>query len=129
MLVLPVFVFPVLLIRFHLALALGFAVGAAISFFNFYWLKRAVVALGERVAISARAALGEQETSSGSRQSGSRVVGGFFMRYVLIAVGAYVIFKGSAMSGYGLFIGLFVPVVAILVEAVYETYGALRRGL
>ncbi len=130
MLVLPVLVFPVLLIRFHLALALGFVVGAAISFFNFYWLKRAVVALGERVAISARVALGEQETSSsGSRQSGSRVVGGFFLRYVLIAVGAYVIFKSSAMSGYGLFIGLFVPVVAILVEAVYETYGALRRGL
>jgi hypothetical protein len=123
MLVLPVLVFPVLLIRFHLALALGFAVGAAISFFNFYWLKRAVGALSDRVAIS------EQGTSSGSRQSGSRVVGGFFLRYVLIAVGAYVIFKSSAMSGYGLFIGLFVPVVAILVEAVYETYGALRRGL
>ena len=26
------------------------------------------------------------------------------------------------------FVGLFVPVVAILVEAVYETYGALRHG-
>lgn len=116
MLVLPIFIFPVLLIKFHLALALGFIVGSAISFFNFYWLKRAVVAFGERV------------TNSGSRSSGSRVVGGFFMRYVLIAVGAYVIFKSSAMSGYGLFIGLFVPVVAILVEAVYETYGALRRG-
>ena len=122
MLVLPVLVFPVLLIRFHLALALGFVAGSAISFFNFYWLKRAVVALGERVALR------ERETNSGSRQSGSRVVGGFFMRYVLIAVGAYVIFKSSAMSGYGLFVGLFVPVVAILVEAVYETYGALRHG-
>ena len=65
MLVLPVLVFPVLLIRFHLALALGFVAGSAISFFNFYWLKRAVVALGERVALS------EREANSGSRQSGS----------------------------------------------------------
>jgi hypothetical protein len=67
-------------------------------------------------------------TNSSYRQSGSRVVGGFFMRYILIAVGAYVIFKSSAMSVYGLFVGLFVPVGAVLIEAAYETYGALRRG-
>jgi hypothetical protein len=116
MLVLPILVFPLLLIKFHLAVALGFVAGSAIAFFNFYWLKRAVVALGDRV------------TNSTYKQSGSRVVGGFFMRYALIAVGAYVIFKSSAMSGYGLFMGLFVPVGAVLIEAVYETYGALRRG-
>lgn len=114
--VLPVLVFPVLLIKFHLAFALGFVAGSAIAFFNFYWLKRAVVALGDRV------------TNSTHKQSGSRVVAGFFMRYALIAGGAYVIFKSSAMSGYGLFVGLFVPVGAVLIEAVYETYGALRRG-
>jgi hypothetical protein len=116
MVVLPVLVFPVLLIKFQRAVALGFIAGSAIAFFNFYWLKRAVVALGDRV------------TNSSYRQSGSRVVGGFFMRYILIAVGAYVIFKSSAMSVYGLFVGLFVPVGAVLIEAAYETYGALRRG-
>jgi nitrate reductase NapE component len=116
MLVLPILVFPVLLIKFHGAVAFGFIVGSAIAFFNFYWLKRAVVVLGDRV------------TNSTYRQSGSRVVAGFFMRYVLIGVGAYVIFKSSAMSVNGLFVGLFVPVGAVLIEAVYETYGALRRG-
>jgi hypothetical protein len=116
MVVLPVLAFPVLLIKFQRAVALGFIAGSAIAFFNFYWLKRAVVALGDRV------------TNSSYRQSGSRVVGGFFMRYILIAVGAYVIFKSSAMSVYGLFAGLFVPVGAVLIEAAYETYGALRRG-
>jgi dipeptide/tripeptide permease len=116
MLLLPVAILPVLLIKFHWSVALGFVVGSAIAFFNFYWLKRAVVALGDRM------------TNNPHRQSGSRVVAGFFMRYVLIAVGAYVIFKGSAMSGYGLFMGLFIPVGAVLIEAVVETYGALRRG-
>jgi hypothetical protein len=116
MVILPVVIFPVLLIKLHLAVALGFVAGSVIAFFNFYWLKRAVIALGDRV------------TNSPHRQSGSRVVAGFFMRYVLIAVGAYVIFKSSAMSGYGLFMGLFVPVGAVLIEAVVETYGALRRG-
>ncbi|HEV2987369.1 MAG TPA: ATP synthase subunit I [Candidatus Angelobacter sp.] len=116
MLILPLLILPVLLIKFHLAMALGFVAGSVIAFFNFYWLKRAVVALGDRA------------TNSPHRQSGSRVVAGFFMRYILIVVGAYVIFKSSAMSGYGLFVGLFVPVGAVLIEAVVETYGALRRG-
>lgn len=116
MLILPLLILPVLLIKFHLAMALGFVAGSVIAFFNFYWLKRAVVALGDRV------------TNSPHRQSGLRVVAGFFMRYVLIVVGAYVIVKSSAMSGYGLFMGLLVPAGAVFIEAVVEIYGALRRG-
>jgi hypothetical protein len=62
-------------------------------------------------------------------QSSSGVVTRFLLRYALIAVAAYGIFRSSADSVYGLFVGLFLPVGAILIEAVYATYGALRRGL
>ena len=53
----------------------------------------------------------------------------FCLRYLLIAFAAYVIFKSSADSLYGLFAGLSLPVVAILIEAVLEVYSALRAGI
>lgn len=97
-------------------LALGFLVGSAIALVNFYWLKRVVSALADRV------------TQSGRPQSSKGIVARFLLRYFLIALGAYVIFKISLHSVYGLLIGLFLPVGAILCEAVYEAYAALRRG-
>ena len=116
MVVLAVGAAPVLWIKYHGALALGFMAGCAIAFVNFYWLKRTVAALVDAV------------TRHGKKRSGAGVVFTFVLRYVLIAVIAYVIFKGSKASVYGLFVGLSVPVGAILIEAVYVTYRAVRRG-
>ena len=93
----------------------GFLIGGLIGMFNFMVLKRTVSAVGE-VVVEGRA------TRSVKRQ-----VFKFFFRYVLLAAVLYVIFKSSAVSVYGLFIGLFLPVGAILIEAVYELFGALRR--
>ena len=93
----------------------GFLLGGLIGIFNFIVLKRTVSAVGE-VVVEGRA------TRSVKRQ-----VFKFFFRYVLLAAVLYVIFKSSAVSVYGLFMGLFLPVGAILIEAVYELYGALRR--
>jgi hypothetical protein len=64
----------------------------------------------------------------GKKRSAAGVVFTFVLRYVLIAVAAYAIFKGSETSVYGLFVGLSLPVGAILIEAVYVTCGAVRRG-
>jgi len=116
MLVLPVVITPILWLKYHRTLAVGFIGGCVIALYNFHRLKRTVSALADKV------------TDKGQKQSASSVVAGFLSRYALIAVAAYVIFKSSAMSVYGLFAGLFLPVGAILIEAVYETYGALRRG-
>src|SRR5215831_15309998 len=93
----------------------GFLLGGLIGIFNFIVLKRTVSAVGE-VVVEGRA------TRSVKRQ-----VFKFFFRYVLLAAVLYVIFKSSAVSVYGLFMGLFLPVGAILIEAVYELYSALRR--
>jgi ATP synthase I subunit len=105
------------LARFGMMVAAGFLLGCAIAFVNFHWLKRVVSALADRA------------TANGERQSSKGVVLRFLLRYFLIALGAYAIFKISRDSLYGLLAGLFLPVGAILMEAVYELYAALRRGV
>ncbi len=103
--------------RYGWKVAAGFAVGCLIAYVNFHWLKRVVNAMGERVT-----------GGGGRQQSGSGIVLRFLLRYAFIAVGAYVIFKISPASLYGLLAGLFLPVAAILCEAAWEGYMALRRG-
>jgi len=95
----------------------GFLVGCLIAYVNFYWLKRVVNALADRV------------TRSGRGETGGGVLTRFLLRYGLIAVAAYAILRFSTRSLYGMLAGLFLPVAAIACEAVYEVYGALRRGL
>ena len=97
--------------------SLGFALGCAIASVNFYWLKRVVSALADRV------------TQSGGRESSRGVVLRFLLRYLLIAVGVYVIFKSCSVSLPGLLAGLFLPVAAIGCEAAYEVYVSLRHGV
>lgn len=115
MAVIPAIAVPAIWIEYGRATAFGFIAGCLIALFNFYWLKRTVAFLADTVI------------STGRKQSGAGVVAGFFLRYFLIAAAAYAILRGSAASVYGLFGGLFLPVGAILIEAAYETYGALRR--
>ena len=105
------------LVRFGIALAAGFVIGCAIGFLNFHWLKRVVNVLADRA------------TATGERQSSTGVVARFMLRYFLIALAAYAILKISRDSLYGLLAGLFLPVGAILMEAGYELYAALRRGV
>lgn len=97
--------------------AMGFVCGCAVAYLNFHWLKRVVTALADRA------------TEPGHRQSSSGMVLRFLLRYVLMALGAYVIFTVSPASLYGLFAGLFLPVAAIACEAAYEAWVALARGI
>lgn len=108
---------PAVWIRFKAGIGLSFAAGALISMLNFYWL-----------ALTVRTA-GAQAESSGGRSGRAGVMVRFMLRYLLIALAAYAIFKSSADSLYGLFAGLSLPVAAILIEAVYEVYSALRAGI
>lgn len=97
--------------------AAGFAGGGIIAFWNFRSLERAVTALGG-------ALVGEMP-----KRSRPRVVLRFLTRYLLMAIAAYVIFRSYPASLYGLLVGLFLPVAAILCEAVFEAVAALRHGL
>ena len=107
---------PLLWAKYGHGMALSFVLGGGISLVNFYWLKRTLAALVEAVAVRGR------------KRSSAGIVLRFVLRYVLIAVAAYAIFKSSAMSMYGLCAGLSLPVGAVLIEAAYAIYGALRRG-
>lgn len=102
--------------RYGLAVALGFFLGAAVSWLNFKSLVRGVEALMDRIA----------DTQSGER--GGSVVLRFLLRYVLVGILAYVIFRGSFQAFWGFLVALGLPVAAILGEAAYEAYGALRYG-
>jgi len=107
---------PLIWLRYGRGMALSFVAGGAISLINFYWLQRILTAMVDAVAVQ------------GKRRSPGGIVLRFLLRYVLIAVAAYAIFKSSAMSLYGLCAGLSLPVGAVLIEAAYAIYGALRRG-
>ena len=97
--------------------ALGFAFGCVIAYVNFYWLKRVISGFADRA------------TGATSSKSGQGIVSRFLLRYVLMAVGAYVILTVSPASLNGLLAGLFLPVAAIACEAFYELYSALARGM
>jgi len=103
--------------KFGLRPAAGFAFGCAIAYVNFYWLKRVISGFVDRAA------------GSGTSQTGQGIVSRFLLRYVLMAVGAYVILTVSPASLNGLLAGLFLPVAAIACEAAYEVYAALVRGI
>ena len=96
---------------------LGSVCGCVIAYINFVWLKRVVEAFSERI------------TESGKRGSAGGIVARFLLRYALMAIAAYAIFRFSPASLNGLFAGLFLPVGAIACEAAYEAFVAVVRGL
>jgi len=96
--------------------AIGFIVGGVVAIINFLSLRKLVIAFADRVI------------SSSGEQRSSGLVLRFLLRYGIIAVAGYVIFKSSAMGAYGLLVGLAIPAVGIMIEAGYELYGSWRRG-
>ena len=103
-------------IFFNHKFAIGFLAGGAIAILNFLSLKKLVIAFADRVI------------ASGGERRSSGLVLRFLLRYGLVGVAGYAIFKSSAMSAYGLLAGLAIPAVGIMIEAGYELYGSLRRG-
>jgi hypothetical protein len=96
---------------------LGLALGSAVAYLNFVWLKRGVEGFADRIV------------GDGKPSSGKGIVTRFLLRYVLMGLAAYGILTVSPASLYGLLAGLFLPVAAIACEAAYEAYVALARGL
>jgi len=94
--------------------ALGFLLGCVIAYLNFQWLKSGVSGLADRV------------TNTGKALSGKGIVVRFLLRYALLGLAAYAILTSFPASLKGLFAGLFLPVGAIVCEAGYEVYAAIR---
>jgi len=94
---------------------IGFASGSALSFINFHLLVRGVESLADRVV------------NRQSREQGRVIVLRFLLRYVLVALIAYAIFKSSSFAFHGFLWGLCLPVVAMMIEAAIEAYVAFRQ--
>jgi hypothetical protein len=102
---------------YGLRTAAGFSVGAGLAYWNFRSLTVAVNALGERIAVGH------------SRENGSGIVFRFISRILLVGLVGYAIFLGWPGGLRGFLVGLCMPVPALIWEAGYEGYAALRRGL
>lgn len=94
----------------------GFATGAVVSYVNHRWLERAVEAVGERI------------TTGQSRERGAGIILRSVLRYVFVAVGAYVIFRVSQAGLYGFLGGVCLPIAAVACEVAVELFAVLRRG-
>ena len=97
--------------------AAGFLFGSVVAAFNYLGLKSAAAEFAEVAA-----------TGQGS---GAGMVAKSLLRFGLLLAAAYVIFKSSdsAHMLYGFVAGLFVPVAAMIGEAGYEAWSALRHNI
>ena len=95
----------------------GVLLGAVLAYWNFRSLTLAVNALGERIVVGH------------SREKGTAIVFRFISRILLVGLAGYAIFLGWPGSLPGFLVGLCMPVPAMLFEAGYEGFTALRRGL
>jgi hypothetical protein len=102
--------------RFGWITSLGFAAGALVAYVSFRSLNKAVQSLASRIV------------EAKQPDAGFSLVNGFFLRYLLAGVVAYVIFTSSSPAFRGFLFGLCTPVAAMLMEAGFEAYAALRRG-
>lgn len=96
---------------------LSFFAGAALAYWNFRSLVSAVNSLGERIVVGH------------SQEKGSAIVFRFISRILLVGLAGYAIFFSWPGSLPGFLVGLCMPVPALIFEAGYEGFTALRRGL
>ena len=93
----------------------GFAIGAVLSALNFRWMAAATHALADAAS---------SPTAPTRPRRG--VVARFVLRYALIGLAGYAIFKSSFISLEAFFLGLFLFIAAILAEICYQVYCAFR---
>ena len=122
----------------------GFAIGAILSALNFRWMKTAAHALedtatapsspptvdqGTLPAATGQLADSDSDQTAGATAQPRRSRGvwvRFVLRYALIGLAGYAIFKSSFVSLGAFFLGLFLFIAAILTEIAYQVYCAFR---
>lgn len=115
LLVITILLLPFAVWRFGVIAAAGFAAGGFVSWLNFRSLAAGVRGLADRIV------------NQRSTERGSVVISRFLLRYLLVGVIAYGIFKGSPVAFHGFLWGLTMPVAGMLAEAAYEAFVSFRR--
>jgi hypothetical protein len=107
---------PLIWWRYGITAFIGFTAGGLVSWINFHWLARGVEGLAGRI-------VNDQST-----ERAGAVMLRLLLRYALVGIVAYAIFKGSFQAFRGFLFGLCLPVAGMLGEAAYEAHAAFRRG-
>ena len=95
-------------------LSAGFALGAMVAFLSMAHLQRVVYAFTTRA-------------SGDAAEPAAATVMRFLMRFAIITLLAYAVFKVSRPAGYGYVASLFLPVAAMSCEAAYEAWFAITN--
>jgi len=110
-------------VRWGRGVGVALALGCLVGGLNTYWLARSTAAF-------ARKAVEFADPEMAARRPGSAgILFQYALRYLLVALAAYAIFKSTLFSILGFFAGLFLPVVSLMFEAFYEAWVSYRRGL
>ena len=111
----------ILLVFASIRAVVGFISGSILSYYNFVWMKQAIDRLLAKFQPS-----GESDSSpSGWQKAKRRVVFKYFMRFVLIGGSLYAIFRFHILDLKAFVLGLFLFVMAVLVECVYQVVKTL----
>jgi ATP synthase I chain len=99
--------------------AAGLALGAALSWINYRWLKQGITAMAQ---------LSSAQANAPKVRLPASVYVKFFGRFVLLVGLVYVILAGSLVPGGAVLGGLFAVVAAVLVEMIYLLLFGDRDG-
>ena len=92
----------------------SFVLAAVIAVINFQWLQSSI----QKVITAFLAGTAKRP----------RIWHKLLLRYVLLAAVVYVIFKGYSLHTPAFLVGLFLPVLACMCEAVYEAFVAFQHA-
>ena len=92
--------------------AAGLVLGAGLALLNYFWLHQAV----------------EHLMRAGEERLPRFLVAKFILRYPLAFGGVYLLYRTGWVSLPGLFAGLFVPVVGVIVEGAVQIRDGLRTS-
>jgi len=109
--------------RWNARSAAGFALGAALSWLNYRWLKQGVTTIvPSSTSAAAPSSGGEapQESPPAHSKVPKKVIAKFFGRYVLLLAALYAILSYSLLPAAAFLAGLFAMVAAVLAELLYE---------
>jgi hypothetical protein len=99
-----------LLVAGHARPAAGFALGAVLGIFNYWWLHQAIAKV--------------MQAGHGRLPKG--VLLKFLLRYPLAFAGVYVVYRTGWLPLAAIFAGLFVPVGGVLIEAAVQIKQGFR---
>ncbi|HYL10937.1 MAG TPA: hypothetical protein VEU31_09385 [Candidatus Acidoferrales bacterium] len=110
-------------VRWNLRSAAGFALGAALSWLNYRWLRKGVATIVPAPAIPpCPPSEGEEreETPQAPPRGTKRAFAKFFARAVLLLGTLYAILSYSLLPAAPFLAGLFAMVAAVMAELLYE---------